>query len=258
MDMSDSRPRNPLRFLCIFVFCMIAAHPAVASGQRIDSSAVIRGIDASVAARDQYVLAYTVTESYRVYRNQDKDHPAAEMTVKTRYEQGIGKTYTVLSESGSELLRREVLERILENEQTMNQPANRSRELITSANYNMTVQGNEAIQGRNCIEVSIVPRQTAPYLFTGKIWVDAQDQSIAQLEGVASKGASILTGPAHLSRMYAKVDGFPMATRATATTSSFLLGLTTIQIEYTGYQVTLRGSLEGSRATTAGLRSSDE
>ncbi|HKF46767.1 MAG TPA: hypothetical protein VKB38_05370 [Terracidiphilus sp.] len=225
---------------CLAILCIAFIFPAVAPCQQDQNSEIIRGIDASVAARDQNVLAYTVTEHYSVFRARDKDHPIAQMIVKTDYEQGRGKAYTILSESGSAVMRREVFGRLLDNEKAMNEPANRAKELITSANYTMRVQGKDNAGGRSCLIVSIMPKQNAPYLFRGKIWVDAKDESIVQLEGIASQSVSIFTGPAQISRTYANIEGFPMATHATAASSSWLLGLTTIDIDYTGYAVKLR------------------
>ncbi len=205
-----------------------------------NDAAVVQSIDASVSARDENILSYTVTEHYSVFRNHDKVYPAAEMMVKTTYQKDKGKSYAVLSESGSELIRKQVLGRVLESEQTVTQPTNRPTALITSTNYTMHVKGSEIVGGRNCVALSIAPRRSSPYLFQGDLWVDAQDYSIVQLAGTASKAPSVLAGPTQVARQYAAIDGFPMAIHATATSTSWLLGQTTIEIDYTGYQIEQR------------------
>lgn len=194
-------------------------------------------IDAAVHARDEGIESYTVTEHYAVFRNGDETHPAAEMRVMTTYRRNGGKTYETLEESGSSLLRKQVLEAILENEKRMSQPENRARAVITSANYDMTLKDSEILDGRNCVVVFLKPKRLSPYLFDGTIWVDALGGSIVRLEGTASKSASVLTGPAQVSRQYAMIDGFPMATHAQAISNSWLLGKTTIKIDYSGYQI---------------------
>lgn len=208
--------------------------------QQPDHAAVIRGIDASVAARNDNISGYTVTEHYAVYRNHDLDHPAAEMTVKTTYKKDAGKSYAIQSQSGSELLRKEVLNRILDNEKIMTQPAIRATAVITSANYEMKVRGAESVDGRNCIAVLLTPRRNEPFLFKGTAWVDAHDYAIVKLEGVAAKSKSMLTGAAQVSRQYAQIAGFPMATHATAISDSWLLGQTTVKIDYNGYDIRTR------------------
>lgn len=233
---SNHRPAAFFPAISIVILTGLCAQGIAAP--EIDQNAVIQGIDRSVVRRDNNVLGYTVTENYTVFRNGDAAHPAAQMSVQTTYAKDTGKSYRILSESGSALLRKEVLERALENERSLNQPANRTHELITSVNYEMAVQGRESVNGRDCFLVTIVPRQSAAYLFKGRIWVDSQTGDMVRLDGVASKSASMLTGPAQLVRNYAEVDGFPMATHATAMVSSMLLGPTRVEIDYTGYKIT--------------------
>lgn len=212
------------------------------SAQEPSPQSVLRAIDASVAARENNILSYTVLEHYSLFRNQDTQHPAAEMTVKTSYVKDRGKNYEVLSESGSQLLRSQVLKRILESEKVATEPANRSSAVITSANYNMQVKSSEIVDGRSCIRLAVAPKRISPYLFNGDLWVDAQDFSIVELEGLTSKSANVLAGPTQVTRHYAPVDGFPMATHATATVKSWMLGQTTIEIEYTAYQINARAN----------------
>jgi outer membrane lipoprotein-sorting protein len=207
--------------------------------QQLDAASLIQHIDASVQARIDHVAEYTVTEHYAVFRNNDETHPAAEMTVKTVYRKDHGKSYTILSESGSQLIRSEVLGSILENEKRMSLPGTRETALITSANYELNLKSAEkqTLAGRECLVFALKPKRMSPYLFDGTLWVDAKDFSIVQLEGMAAKSHSFLTGPAQVSRQYAMVSGFPMATHAKAVSNSFLLGQTIVTIDYTGYQV---------------------
>jgi hypothetical protein len=228
----------------VFTICAASIHfgsiqPAFSQTSEAD---VLQGIDASVAARDENLTSYTVTEHYSVFRNQEKVHPAAEMTVKTTYQKDSGKSYEILNESGSELILKQVLGRVLDSEKTLTQPSNRANAIITSANYTMHVKGHEVVDGRNCIALSIAPRRSAQYLFQGDLWVDAQDYSIVQLAGVTAKSPTVLAGPTQVSRHYATIEGLPMATHATATSASWLFGQTTIDIDYTGYQMELRAA----------------
>jgi hypothetical protein len=201
---------------------------------------VVHGIDASVTSREENLLGYTVTEHYSVFRGQDKSHSVAEMTVKTTYEKNKGKSYEILNQSGSEIILKQVLARVLDSERIATEPANRATALINSANYSMHVKGNEIVGGRACLALAIEPRRKGQYLFQGDLWVDAQDGSIVQLSGYTAKSPSVFAGPTQVSRQYAIIDSFPMATHASATSQSWLFGQTTIVIEYTGYQIERR------------------
>jgi hypothetical protein len=212
--------------------------------QQPDESSVIHGVDAAVKARLDAIEGYTVTEHYAVFRNNNETQPAAEMTVKTVYQWETGKSYTILSQSGSEMIRKFVLDSILENEKRINQPGNREASWFTSANYEMKLQqgGIQRIDGRDCFALSIHPRQKAPNLIEGTLWVDAKDDSIVQIRGTASMSPSLLTGPAQVMRQYAQVSGFAEATHARAVSNSMLFGQTIVTIDYWDYQIQVRVS----------------
>jgi len=214
---------------------------AAALAQQPDQAAVIRSIDAAVHARAEGIEGYLVTEHYSVFRSGDEEHPAAEMTVKTIYRRDTGKTYIIQSESGSAIIRKMVLDKILESEKEINLPANREAAWITSANYEMKLRpgGVQRLDGRDCYVLDIAPKRKAPNLLDGTLWVDAKDGTIIQIQGVASKSASVFTGPTQMMRQYASVNGFAMATHARAVADSGLFGRTVIAIDYRDYGIQL-------------------
>jgi len=218
---------------------VVACACRFADCQQPDEATIIRGVDAAVKARLDGIADYTVTEHYAVYRGGDEVHAAAEMTVKTTYNRETGKSYAILSESGSAMLQKFVLNSILENEKRINEPGIREGSWLTSANYVMKLKpgGRERVNGRDCFVLSIDPRRKAPNLIIGTLWVDAADGSIVQIKGTASKSASAFTGPAEVMRQYTMIDGFAEATHARAVAGSFLLGPTVVTIDYSGYRI---------------------
>ncbi|HEY1987671.1 MAG TPA: hypothetical protein VGG85_19805 [Terracidiphilus sp.] len=223
-----------VRSSCLLISFLLTS-VSIWAQQDVNRDAIQR-IDASVLRRDEGIIGYTVNEHYAVFRGKDEINPVAEMRVKTTYKRDAGKRYDIQSETGSELPRK-VLEIVLDNEKRLSEPANRKTAVITSTNYEMAVKGSESIDGRDCLAVTLKPRRSSPYLFNGTIWVDAQDGFIVQLEGVAAKSASVLSGPSQVFRQYAVVDGFPMATHAKAVSNSWMLGHTVIKIDYSEYQI---------------------
>src|SRR5579863_4772892 len=226
-----------LAFLAPFAFApgrLAAQHP-------LDIGTVVRGVDASVKSRIDRLAGYTVTEHYAVFRGKDETHPAAEMLVKTTYNKQTGKSYEILSQSGSSLWRNEVLRTLLDNEKRMSQPGNVGTALIDSANYDMKLDANPRgnLNARDCLVLDITPRRNSEYLFKGKLWVDAQDFAVVQLQGTASKSAFFLASAAEVSRQYDEMDALPMATHAQAVSGSALLGQTVVKIDYSNYQLQL-------------------
>jgi len=215
---------------------------AHAQPQLPDEATVIRGIDAVIKARFDAVLSFTDVEHYAVYRGGDETHPAAEMTVKMAYNKDTGKTYTVVSETGSEILRHFVFDALLADEKRINEPANREASWFTSANYEMKLQpgGIQRVDGRDCLAVAINPRLKASNLIQGTMWVDAKDFSTVRIEGVSTKSPSMLTGPSHVMRQYSLISGFAQAMHARAESDSTLFGRTIVTIDYREYQMNLR------------------
>lgn len=223
--------------LCLLLFAM-----PLATAQQLNEASVVRQVDDAVQSRVEHVEDFTDKEHYAVYRGKDESHPVAEMTVRTIYRRGVGKTYTILAESGSSIIRKFGLMPLLENEKTINQPGNVAQSWFTSANYQMHLKSGEAqsLDGRECLILSINPKRKAPNMIEGTMWVDAKDYSIAQVDGVASKSPSVWAGTTHMMRRYMNISGYPMATHARAEASSLLFGRTVVTIDYQEYRIQVR------------------
>jgi outer membrane lipoprotein-sorting protein len=231
----------PFGFAPALAAALMAAATVALPAQQLDGTAAVRGVDSAFQNRFQRVAGYTATERYAVYRNNDEVHPVAEMTVRADYKRDTGKSYTVLSQSGSEIVRRLVLGTLLDNERRINEPGIREGAWIVSANYEMKLksEGTERLEGRECVALSLNPKRVEPHLVVGTLWVDAKDFSIVQIEGMASKAPSLLTGPTQMLRQYAKVEGFAEPTHARAISNSFLFGRTVVKIDYSDYRLQL-------------------
>jgi hypothetical protein len=236
---SDMRFRAANAFFC----GLLPLLPMTAMrAQQVDATAVIRDLDAANLSRQRNVLGFTNTEHYAVYRGKDQVHPAAEMTVRVTYKKGVGKTYKILSQSGSGIVLRYGLHPLLENERTINDPANVAQSWFTSANYDMQLRRGviRFIDGRTCLAVAINPRRKAPNMIEGTLWVDARDHALVEVEGIASKSPSVFAGTTKMMRRYVEMAGYAMAIHAHAESSSFFFGRTTINIDYSDYHFQLR------------------
>jgi hypothetical protein len=223
----------------VATICILLSIRAPGLTQEHDPAAVIRLVDAAVATRFENILGFTDVEHYAVYRGGDELHPVAEMTVKDTYKKGVGKTYSVLSQSGSSILLHFGLKPLLDNEQIINQLGNVEKSWFNSANYAMMLKdGNvQKLNGRDCFALDVKPKEVAPNLIIGTIWVDAQDGTLVQIDGVASKNPSAFSGATHLTRQYANVDGYSMAIHARAESDSALFGRTVVTIDYSNYKL---------------------
>jgi hypothetical protein len=226
----------------VAVLLLIPSGVVTAIAQPQDQAAVIRQVDAAVAARVDNVLGFTDVEHYSVYRSGDETHPVAEMNVRDTYKKGVGKEFTVLSQSGSGIILRFGLKPLINNDVTINLPGNVEKSWFTSANYEMKLKpgGVERINGRDCYVLDLTPRGEAPNLIIGTLWADAKDGSLVQIEGVSSKSPSAFAGTTRVMRQYTNISGFAMAMHARAESTSMLFGQTVIMIDYSNYQLQLR------------------
>lgn len=213
--------------------------PKASPAQQPDEPSIIRHIDADAHSRYDNVLGFTVREHYAVFRGADQAHPAAEMTVATTYKKGTGKSYSILSQSGSSIIRKFGLIPLLDQEKKINQPGNVEKSWFTSANYEMHLKPGvtRTVEGRDCVAVAINPRHKAPNMIEGRLWVDRNDDSVAEVEGVASQRPSVFAGRTQMMRQYRNMSGFAMATHARAESNSGFFGKTVVTIDYQDYKI---------------------
>lgn len=236
-----TRRKTQTSIIQLVALALTILGPVALPAQPVDASALVQKIDNAALARINHVLSYTVIEHYSIYRNGDETHPAADMTVKTLYRKGVGKSYTILSQSGSSLLQKFVLTPLLDNEKTINQPGNVEKSWFTSSNYEMNLKAGvtQQMNGHDCVAFDINPRRKAPNMLNGTLWVDAKDGAIVEIDGVSSRSPSMFSGPAKMMRQYVTMNGFSMATHARAESDSMVFGRTILTIEYRDYQVQL-------------------
>ncbi len=228
------------RVLVIGLVAFVAGQAVCA--QQPDEAAIIHDLDAANRSRFENVLGFTDVEHYAVFRGKNQLHPAAEMTVRATYKKGIGKTYEVLSQSGSSLIQKFGLHPLIDNEKAINDPAKVAQSWFTSANYLMQLKPGvtQVIDGRNCLAIAITPRHPASNMIAGTLWIDAHDHMQVEVEGVASKSPSVFAGTTKVMRRYTNIAGYAMAAHARAESASSLFGRTVVTIDYSDYHFQLR------------------
>ena len=227
-----------LRAAMALALSFISLLPVPAGRPRVpDTAAVIHALDIENQSRYDHVLSFTDLEHYFVFRGDDQVHPAAEMTVRVTYRKGIGKSYQILSQSGSELVMKYGLRPLLDNERALNEPARIAQTWFTSANYEMKLKPGvtQTIDGRPCIALAITPLHKGPNMIEGTLWIDARDYTLVEVEGIASQKPSIFAGTTHMMRRYTNMQGYAMATHARAESKSLLFGRTVVTIDYSDY-----------------------
>jgi hypothetical protein len=204
-------------------------------GQQVPAD-LIQRVDDAELAREASLGGYSVTEHYSIFRN-GGSQPAAGTVVNTVYKKGQGKQYTVTSRSGSSLLQKYLIDRILKEEAEVSKSDNRGAILVTSTNYDMEFERPDSVLGRNCLVLKLTPKRKSQYLVEGNAWVDAQNYHLVRVEGKLSAKPSFFAGIPTIRRDYQELQGFAVATSSHSESSSMLLGSTVVDIDYENYQV---------------------
>ena len=215
----------------ILLAALVCAFP-----DTIREQGIIQGANQAELDRETNLTGYSVTEHYTL-RN-SRYSTSTKITVAAIYKKGAGKSFQVLSRSGSSALQARVLDRLLQEETDMSHGDARQHALINSANYKMRLIGQESVAGQPCDILELTPLAKSTHLLKGRIWVDEKDHSLVRIEGKPGASPSFFTGRPMIVREYVKTDGFSMAKQSRATTEGFLLGKTDLTIDYSDYKVT--------------------
>ena len=175
----------------------------------------------------QYSLDYTGFPALR-----------AHMEVKASYTAPGTKQFTVISESGSTLLRKHVLHKLLESEQeAASNAANRDAVALTTANYRFSLLGCASGDGRPLYVMQVEPLRDNKFLYRGKIWIDARDFAVTRIEAEPAKNPSFWTIRSQIQHQYQKIGEFYLPALNQTVTDVRIGGKAILTIHYLDYNL---------------------
>ena len=179
-------------------------------------------------------------ESMRQYDLDYNGFPAmsAHMQVKALYTPQGTKQFTLISESGSHILRSHVLHKLLESEQeASSDEANRDAVALTTANYSFSLLGCEVGGSRPLYVMKVTPLRETKFLYRGTIWIDSKDFAVTRIEAEPAKNPSYWTKRSLIHHQYEKVGEFyfPQLNRTVA--DARLGGTAVLTIHYLDYKL---------------------
>lgn len=195
----------------------------------------IRALDQAEARRESRLAGYSVMEQYTLRGS--RFGKFAEMTVETLYQRGHGKSFHVVSRSGSPMLQSRVFDRLLTEEGEMSRGEARQHTLVNSENYAMRLAREDILAGTRCYVLELTPRTKSTHLLQGRAWIDKEDGSLIRIEGIPTANPSFLAGRPTITREYEKVGEFWLAQNSHAMSDSFFFGKTELTIEYRDYHI---------------------
>ncbi len=161
----------------------------------------------------------------------------AEVRVRMFYQRPGEKRFEVLSETGSGLIRKSVLHRLIKTEMEASQPNLRAATRIVPQNYNFTLLGMAEHNGRRCYIVQAAPKKPTKYLFAGRLWVDAEDFAIARIEGSPAVKPSFWIRKTNFVHTYGKIGLFWLPESNNSDSDVRIYGKTIVKVEYGDYDI---------------------
>ena len=225
-------PRLVLLGLCIPAVAQQAAVSAPLSADEV--------MQRVVEMNEQRAKSLETYSSIRSYHLECHclSHKKADMVVRAEYESPNKKVFTIVSESGSGTVRSRVFKRLLEAEQESMREENQRRSAITPENYTFQLSGYKKTDSDEFYVLEASPRTKNKFLFRGRIWVDAKDFAITQVEGEPAVNPSWWTVKTDFKRSYQKIGNFWLPESNESQTKVRIFGTAVLTINYGEYQIT--------------------
>lgn len=163
-----------------------------------------------------------------------------------------GFRYEIVSERGSDTVRKKVLRAILEKEREMIAKSESEKSDLTADNYTFATE----TAGPGCRYILITPKRKDVTLVDGRIVLSEDGRELLRVEGKLSKNPSFWTNSVNVIRHYARLDGVrvPIATESIAKIK--FAGLSTLDVEYEYASINGRPVSVAARTVAANYSSS--
>ncbi len=207
----------------------------ITQGPSLTAVEVIQRMLESDKARRSALQEYTSNRRYVADNKRFSKH--AEVAVREKYVYPGKKQFETVSESGSDYIRRKVINKLIEAEQDATQSENRDQTRISPENYKFELLGAEQQEGHPCFLIAVTPNQFKKYLMRGRIWVHQEDFAIVRMEGSPAKNPSFWTRKVEFTRRYQKHGPFWLTASIESESELLVAGKSSLKIEYSDYVI---------------------
>jgi hypothetical protein len=219
---------------------VLATAVTALGGELSNPDDVIQKFVQEDSARQSQMHGYSVMSRYTL----DNKSRHAEMLVRwTRLPNGM-KQYEIVSEIGDGAVRSHVFHKLLEAEVDASRPEQREISRITPDNYSFRMAGQETIAGREAYVFELEPRAQAKYLTRGRVWIDAVDYAVIQIEGTPAHKVSFWTKKVDFVQTFKRNGDLWLACSNRSVTDARMFGIANLTIEYFNYEFESQGAAE--------------
>ena len=159
----------------------------------------------------------------------------ASMDVEVNYQSSSGKSFRIISQSGSGMLCDKVLKRALESEREASQ--DKASTALNSVNYKFQFVGADRVDDRPVYVLTVEPISPSKFLYKGKIWVDATEFAVAKMEVQPAKNPSFWISRTLIHHTNEIMNGFWLPEQNQSETKVRIGGTATMAIDYRSYRI---------------------
>jgi hypothetical protein len=226
-----------LSLAVVFLALASAVKPACAQPPVAVLSApqIVEQMQAHDQQRSRDLKTYHSTRHYKVEYHGFPEDLEATMVAELTFDAASGKSFRILSHTGSNFLFEKVLKRAVDSEQE----ASHSKEstALTPANYKFDLAGKETLGSGLAYILQVEPLHPSKFLYTGKIWVDAADFAVVKMETHPAKNPSFWISRTLIETTSTRTDGFWFPQKLRSGTKVRIGGEAVLSIDYGSYQV---------------------
>jgi hypothetical protein len=198
---------------------------------------VVARIQQHHALQSKELESFDATRHYAVQYKGFGANLAAQMVVEVHFDRASGKTFRIVSQSGSKLLCNKVLKKAIDSEQEAAHDNNATA--LSPANYRFQLSGTGVLNGRPNYILQVDPLRPGKFLYRGKVWIDAADYQIAKIEVEPAKNPSFWISHSSIENTYAPTDGIWLPEHNRSESKIRIGGSAVLDIDYGTYRVVL-------------------
>jgi hypothetical protein len=211
--------KNAFSTLAIVLSAVTSASSQTSDSRPSADDVVAKMLRSDVERRSE-LTGYTALRRY-VAVNRDR---RAEVVARVDCSPDGAKQFTIISEEGSNSIRKHVFYKMLNEESVGSHRETRNGSRITPANYKFNMVGQDTLDTGPAYVLTIIPETENRYLIDGKIWVNTKDYSIVRIEGQPARNPSFRVHNVHFVHTYQKVGQFWFASSTHSTSEVRIFG----------------------------------
>ncbi len=203
--------------------------------QTLNAAEIVDRMQRQNEAQRAGLQHYQAVRHYSVEYKSAYAHLAAAMEVEINYDNGSGKSFRIISQSGPKFLCEKVLKRAVDSEREASQ--DKGSTALTPANYRFELAGSEILDGRPAYILHVEPITSSKFLYRGKVWVDATDFAVMKIEVEPAKNPSFWISRTLIRSSNAKTGEFWLPQQNRSETKVRIGGTAVLTIDYGSYQI---------------------